>query len=60
MTWYSLVFLATLAVFFGLNALATIARIGQERKPITTELAVATTLTAGLFITALVTVMVKN
>lgn len=60
MSIYSSVTLWCLIVFFAIGALSTIAHIGKERKPITPEFAVGTTIMAALWTFGLAMVLVSK
>lgn len=60
MSIYSSVTLWCLIVFFALTALANIASIGKERKPVTPELATASVVLTALWIFGLAMVLVEG
>lgn len=60
MSIHSSVTLWALIVFFALIALANVASIGKERKPITPELAVVSVILSALWIFGLAMVLVSK
>ena len=57
---YSRLILGLLIAFFAMNVLATIGQIGKDRKPVTSGLAIGTTLLAAMWIFSLSTVLVRS